>query len=86
MTIRETTIAKLQQLPESLLQKVSDFIDLLADRQVQGTAIDNPDDQPSEAWTRWFEAVDRLEITPAESVNDYQKLLLSKYRQQGLEL
>jgi hypothetical protein len=27
MTIRETTIAKLQQLPESLVQEVNDFID-----------------------------------------------------------
>jgi hypothetical protein len=86
MTIRETTIAKLQQLPESLLQQVNDFIDLLTDRQIQSTAIDNSDDQLSEAWTRWFEAVDRLEITPTESVNNYQQLLLSKYRQQGLEL
>jgi hypothetical protein len=86
MTIRETTIAKLQQLPESLLQQVSDFIDHLTDRQVQSTTIDNPDAQISRAWAEWFEAVDRLEITQTESVNDYQQLLLFKYRQQGLEL
>jgi hypothetical protein len=86
MTIREAAIAKLQQLPESLLQQVSDFIDHLADRQVQSAAIDNPDAQPSKAWVQWFEAVDHLEITPTESVNNYQQLLLSKYRQQGLEL
>ncbi|MCA2649105.1 MULTISPECIES: hypothetical protein [unclassified Microcystis] len=29
MTIRETAISKLQQLPEVLVQEVSDFIDLL---------------------------------------------------------
>ena len=29
VTIRETAISKLQQLPEVLVQEVSDFIDLL---------------------------------------------------------
>lgn len=86
MTIRENTIAKLQQLPESLLQQVSDFIDLLTDRQVQSTSIDHPDAQPPKAWAQWFEAVDRLEITPTATDSDYQQLILSKYRQQGLEL
>ncbi len=86
MTIRETAIAKLQQLPELLLQKVSDFIDLLTDRQQHSLAIDNPKGELSEAWERWFESVDQLEVIPSESASDYQQLLLAKYRQQGLEL
>ncbi|PSB22198.1 hypothetical protein C7B65_02010 [Phormidesmis priestleyi ULC007] len=86
MTTREATIAKLQQLPEPLLQQVSDFIDVLTETQQQSLAIGNPQDQLTEAWMRWFESVDRLEVTPIESVSDYQQLLLTKYRQQGLEL
>ena len=41
MTIRETAIAKLQKLPESLLQQVSDFIDLLTGRQQHSPANNN---------------------------------------------
>ncbi|WNZ44524.1 hypothetical protein Q2T42_22250 [Leptolyngbya boryana CZ1] len=82
----EQAISRLKQLPESLLQQVSDFIDVLTDEQVQNTVIDNPDAQLSKAWVQWFEAIDRIEITPTESDSDYQQLLLSKYRQQGLEL
>lgn len=86
MTIRETTIAKLQQLLESLLQQVSDFTDLLTYGQQDSIAIDNLKGEPAEVWARWFESVDHLELTSTESVSDYQQLLLSKYRQQGLEL
>lgn len=86
MTIRETTIAKLQQLPESLLQQVSDFIDRLTDEQQHSAAISSLEDETAEAWARWFESVDRLEGTPTQADSDYQQLLLSKYRQQGLEL
>lgn len=86
MTNREITIAKLQRLPELLLQQVSDFIDVLTDRQQHSPAIDNSENETTEAWARWFEAVDRLEIIPTEPANDYQQLLVAKYRQQGLEL
>ena len=86
MKIRESAIAKLQQLPEPLLQQVSDFIDLLQEQQRHITAIDTPQGELSEAWAQWFEAVDRLEVIPTESVSAYQQLLLTKYRQQGLEL
>jgi hypothetical protein len=86
MTIREATIAKLQQLPEPLLKQVSDFMDRLTDRQQNTTTIDNPEGELAEAWTQWFEAVDRLEVTPIKPARDYQELLLAKYRQQGLEL
>lgn len=72
MTIRETTIAKLQQLPESLLQQVSDFIDLLADRQAESTAIGNPDDQLSEAWMQWFERMsEKCTKLSASTSNEY---------------
>jgi hypothetical protein len=80
MKIRETAIAKLQQLPEPLLQQVSDFIDLLTDRQQHTTAIDTPQGELAEVWAQWFEAVDRLEVIPTEPVSDYQQLLLTKYR------
>jgi hypothetical protein len=86
MTIRETTIAKLQQLPELLLKQVSDFIDLLTERKQRSIDINNPEGEPCKAWARWFEAVDHLEINPTKPASDYQQLLLSKYRQQGLDL
>lgn len=90
MKIRETAIAKLLQLPEPLLQQVSDFIDLLTDGQHSATLsnpqTDNTQSKLTEAWAQWFEAVDRSEITPTEPVKDYHQLLLAKYRQQGLEL
>jgi hypothetical protein len=85
MTLQETTIAKLQQLPEPLLQQVSDFIDFLNYKQ-QHSINGNPQGEVAEAWARWFDAVERLEATPIESTSDYQKLVLSKYRQQGLDL
>lgn len=86
MTIRETAITKWQRLPEPLLQQVSDFIDVLTDRQQRSTVIANPQSELTEAWVKWFESIDRLEVMPTESVSDYQQFLLSKYRQQGLEL
>ncbi len=35
MTIRESTIVKVQQLPESLLKEVNDFIDFIAKKHNQ---------------------------------------------------
>lgn len=86
MTIRETAVTKLRQLPDSLLQQVSDFIDFLIYRQQRSAVTDDQQHELTQAWTRWFESVDYLEVTPADSVSDYQQHLLSKYRQQGLEL
>jgi hypothetical protein len=86
MTIRERAIAKIQQLPESLVQEIIDFIDFIArDRQAK-TAIDSLEGDRSEDWARWFEATDGLEITPKALTSEYQQHLLSKYRQQGLDL
>jgi hypothetical protein len=86
MTIREATIAKLQQLPEPLLKQVSDFIDLLTERKQRSIDINNSEGEPSKAWALWFESVDQLEVIPTKPASDYQQLLLSKYRKQGLEL
>ncbi|WGV23814.1 DUF2281 domain-containing protein [Halotia branconii] len=86
MTIRETAIAKLQQLSEPLLQEVTDFIDFVMHKHQVKTADSQPDELLVEKWSQWFEAVDSLEVSPPEAVSNYQQLLLNKYRQQGLEL
>ncbi|MBE9129675.1 MULTISPECIES: DUF2281 domain-containing protein [unclassified Coleofasciculus] len=86
MTIRETTIAKLQQLPEPFLQQVSDFIDFLRYKQQHSTISDKLSSDITQAWVRWFESVDLLEVAPNQPASNYQELLLAKYRQQGLEL
>ena len=86
MSIRETTIAKLQQLPEPLLQQVSDFIDFVIHNQQHSTANNKPNVDVTQVWVRWFESVKILDVTPTEPASDYQQLLLAKYRQQGLEL
>ena len=86
MNIRETAIAKLQQLPDSLLQQVSDFIDFLTYRRQHIAAVDEHNNALTETWIRWFNSVDHLQFTPTETVSDYQQHLLSKYRKQGLEL
>jgi hypothetical protein len=82
MTIREVAIAKIQQLPESLLQETNDLIDAIT-RKAQ---VAESKGVGSEAWMRWFEMTDRLEITPAPAPNEYQKHLLTKYQNQGLSL
>jgi len=84
MTIRETTIAKLQQLPEPLLQEVSDFIDFLRDKQQHSTATDKPNSDVKKAWLQWFESVDRLEVYPDQPAINSQQLVLTKYRKQGV--
>jgi len=86
MMIRDTAITRLQQLPEPLLQEVSDFIDFVIHKHQVKIADSPPDEALLEAWSRWFEAVDRLDVTPGEPTSDYQALLLEKYRQQGLKL
>ncbi|MBF2086863.1 hypothetical protein [Thermoleptolyngbya sp. C42_A2020_037] len=93
MTPREAAIAKLQQLSEPLLREVSDFIDFIIQKHRNPNSAPQPNEStsqsrelPLECWERWFAAVDRLEITTSEPSSDYQRLLLSKYRQQGLNL
>jgi hypothetical protein len=84
MTIRETMIAKLQRLPEPLLKQVSDFIDRLTHQPE--TVNGKPESSIAQDWIQWFEASDRLEVIANEPNSDYSQLLLTKYRQQGLEL
>jgi hypothetical protein len=86
MTIRETAIAKLQQLSEPLLLEVTNFIDFVIHKHQVKIADSQPDAKLAEAWSRWFESVDRLDITPHEPTSNYQQILLNKYRQQGLDL
>lgn len=64
MTIRETTIAKLQQLPEPLLHQVSNFIDFLRYEQQHSKATDKPNSDVKKVWLQWFESVDHLEVSP----------------------
>jgi len=73
MNIRETTVSKLQQLPEPLLQAVSDFIDfILLNYQAHDknggqegqdtTHLVHLDDEAStigERWEKWFAEVDQ---------------------------
>ena len=87
MTIRETAIAQIQQLPESLVQEIIDFI---TRNHQSKTVTYSLEGDRCEAWARWFEATDGLEITPVSTstaaTSEYQQCLLSKYRQQGLNL
>ena len=86
MTIRDIAIAKLKQLSAPLLQEASDFIDFIIHKHQAEITASQPDEALVEAWSKWFEAVDHLDVTPPEPVSNYQQLLLNKYRQQGLEL
>jgi hypothetical protein len=58
VTIRETAIAKLQQLPEPLLQEINDFIDSITRKHQAQVANHSPEGDCSEAWAQWFEAAD----------------------------
>jgi len=76
MNIRETTVSKLQQLPEPLLQAVSDFIDfILLNYQAHDknggqegqdsnhlVHLDGEASTIGERWEKWFAGVDRLKI------------------------
>jgi Protein of unknown function (DUF2281) len=86
MTIRETAISKLHQLPESLVQEVTDFIDFIAHKHQSQIIESHPESTLEETWSQWFRAVDALEVTPSDPNSTYPELLLSKYRQQGLDL
>jgi len=86
VTIRETAIAKIQRLPDSLVQEIIDFIDSITHNHQAKIANDSLGGDRSEAWTRWFEAAGGLEIMPVAPTSEYQQRLLDKYRQQGLSL
>lgn len=87
MTIREIAISKLQQLPDSALSEVSDFIDLVMYKHQVKNADTRSSEDMAKAWAKWFEEVDRLEVIPRDiDQSEYQQHLLNKYRQQGLDL
>lgn len=70
MTIRESAIAKIQQLPESLVQEIIDFIDFITRNRQAKTAIDSLEGDRAKVWVHWFEAVDGLEICPRKPTNN----------------
>jgi hypothetical protein len=86
MTIRETAISKLHQLPEPLVQEVNDFIDFIAQKHQSHLIDSHAAVTLEEQWSQWFRSVDALEVTPPQLASTYPELLLSKYRQQGLDL
>ena len=86
MNIQDTTIAKLQQLSELLLQEVNDFIDFIIHKYQGEISNSRSDEILIERWSQWFETVEKLDVSPSDSINNYQQLLINKYQQQGLEL
>ena len=63
MTVYERTVAKIQQLPEPLLQEVSDFIDFLLVKQ----------DRPQwELWTHFRETLDVAESDFADYLRNLE--------------
>ena len=63
MTIYERTVAKMQPLPELLLQEVSDFIDSLLVKQ---------DRTQWELWTHFREALDLAEADLADYLRNLE--------------
>lgn len=59
MTIRDTAIAKLQQLSEPLLQEVSDFIDFVIYKHQAKTVERHPDEKLMQGWLYQFLKVKR---------------------------
>lgn len=85
MLNRDATLAKIEQLPDSLLAKVSDFADLLIEEHDHKEVTPSAEGSLSQAWNNWFESLETSTNPPEQSL-DYQQLLLEKYRKQGLEL
>ncbi|OGO76369.1 MAG: hypothetical protein A3K45_03550 [Chloroflexi bacterium RIFOXYC12_FULL_59_14] len=58
MTLYDTTVSKIDQLPESLVQEVSDFVDFLLMRQ------------DSIRWQQWNQFTETLTLSDAD-FSDY---------------
>jgi len=58
MTVHDMTISKIDQLPESLVQEVSDFVDFLLMRQ------------DSTRWQQWNQFTETLTLSEAD-FSDY---------------
>ena len=69
MTVHDVTIAKIQQLPESLVQEVSDFVDFLLTRH---------DSARWQLWTHFAEASELVESDLTDylsNLEDYENRL-----------
>lgn len=70
MTVHDATAAKIRQLPESLVQEVSDFMDFLVMRR------------DSARWQLWMQFAEALEITESDfseyrvNLEDYENRLV----------
>ena len=74
MTIRDIAIAKLQQISESLLQEVSDFIDFVIHKHQAEITDSQPDETIVKVWSQWFEDVDRLDVISPEPTSNVRLL------------
>ncbi len=69
MTVYDTTISKIDQLPESLVQEVSDFVDFLLMRQ------------DSLRWQQWNQFTEAITLSEADfpdylsNLEDYENRL-----------
>jgi len=85
MDLREAAIAKIQHLPEPLLEEVSDFIDFVTMKHTLA-AVPTPGTNLAARWSAWLHDLGTLEIQPSPPTTEYQHHLVEKYRQQGLDL
>jgi hypothetical protein len=62
----------LQQLPESFLPEVNDFIDFVMHKHQNRIADAKIPDHIAKAWAKWFEEVDRLEVMTNEPDSEFK--------------
>lgn len=86
MNVREITISKLDQLPDSLVEEVNQFIDFVIYKNQLAITENEPEPTLAEKWLKWFENVEKLDVNPTQTTKTYAELLIDKYRQQGLDL
>ncbi len=78
MTVYDVTIAKIQQLPESLAQEVSDFVDFLLMRYDSARPEEIPSGQGWQLWKRFTESLEIAESDFADylsNLEDYENRL-----------
>jgi hypothetical protein len=86
MNVREITISKLDQLPDSLVEEVNQFIDFVIYKNQLGINEQKLEPTLAEKWLKWFEDVEKLNVNPTQTTKTYSESLIDKYRQQGLDL
>ncbi|MEG4533294.1 hypothetical protein [Microcoleus sp. D2_18a_D3] len=62
----------LQQLPESFLPEVSDFIDFVMHKHQNTIAEPKLPDDIAKAWAKWFKEVARLEVRTNEPHSEFK--------------